>query len=181
MWSSPTCSGWCLGRFCTNAIHLTGPATAASLDQGNRVDVRKHKKSLRCLHTAEAAGSNPASPTSKTASNRWKPTVSARELEARCSNPDEYPEGSRKPSPEKYGYLQRFCELQKPPEKRRASLTRRSSLVRTQHRPLLKSGTCGKNVEDGRGSAEVLASSTPTQEFSSAKALNDVAFTYRQR
>jgi hypothetical protein len=31
----------------------------------NFVDVRTHKKQLRCLHTAEVAGSNPASPTLK--------------------------------------------------------------------------------------------------------------------
>jgi hypothetical protein len=31
----------------------------------NLEEVRKHKKSLCCLHTAEVAGSNPASPTSE--------------------------------------------------------------------------------------------------------------------
>ncbi len=47
--------------------------------------------------------------------------------------------------------------------------------------PTLEKWYLRENVEDGRGSAEVLASSTPTQEFSSTKALNDVAFSYRQR
>jgi hypothetical protein len=53
------------------------------------------------------------------------------------------------------------------------------------HRPLRKSGICGKNVEDGervgRGAGPYYTSSTPTQEFSSTKALNEVAFSYRQR
>jgi hypothetical protein len=34
-----------------------------ALYKQNLEEVRKHKKTLRCLHTAEVAGSNPASPT----------------------------------------------------------------------------------------------------------------------
>jgi hypothetical protein len=41
----------------------------------------------------------------------------------------------------KYGYLQVFCNLQKLLANYRAAFTRQRTLVRTQHRPLSKSGS----------------------------------------
>src|SRR5918997_2417675 len=38
----------------------------------------------------------------------------------------------------KCGYLREFCKLRQPPANRRATFTRQRSLVRNQHRPLLR-------------------------------------------
>ena len=55
-----------------------------------------------------------------------------------CSNPSKSPENQRKARSQEKRYLQGFCKLQKPPANHRAAFTRQRSLVRNQHRPLLK-------------------------------------------
>ena len=56
-----------------------------------------------------------------------------------CSNPSKAPEMLRKRSTQKCGYLREFCKLQKAPANYLTAFTRQRSLVRNQHRPLLKS------------------------------------------
>src|SRR5918997_446203 len=53
-----------------------------------------------------------------------------------CSNPSESPEMLRKVPTQKYGDLQEFCNLQKPPAYLHTAFTRQRTLVRAQHRPL---------------------------------------------
>jgi hypothetical protein len=55
-----------------------------------------------------------------------------------CINPSKSPEMLRKVPKQKYDDLQVFCKLQNSPANYRAAFTRQRSLVRTQHRPLLK-------------------------------------------
>jgi hypothetical protein len=72
-----------------------------------------------------------------------------------CSSLGKYPEMLRKQTATEYACLQEFCKLKKPLEKRCASLTRRRSLVRTQHRPLKKylQTTVFADTERGPGRA----------------------------
>jgi hypothetical protein len=57
-----------------------------------------------------------------------------------CSNPSKSPEMQRNALVQKYDDLQQFCKHQKSPANYRAAFTQQRSLVRTQHRSLVKGG-----------------------------------------
>jgi hypothetical protein len=67
-----------------------------------------------------------------------------------CSNPSKSPDRSRNASSPTYFYLQVFCKLQQASVKRRTAFTRKRTLVRSQHRPLLKVSFCRQNANARR-------------------------------
>jgi hypothetical protein len=74
-----------------------------------------------------------------------------------CSNPSESPAMLGNARSEKYADLQGFCKLQKASAMCRFSLTRRRSLVRTQHRPLRKNGVLQVKCDSGWEGRELLS------------------------
>jgi hypothetical protein len=59
---------------------------------------------------------------------------------------------------QEYGHLQVFCTLEKPLANYRAAFTRQRSLVRTQHRPLVKSDV----LQVKRGKQEQVSETLPS-------------------